>query len=178
MRLAYSWRFYFKTMTKEIWKVIPNFESYLASNLGNIKSLNYMNTGIPTLLKQYEKKDGYMTVALCKNGKQKRFDVQVLIAMAFLGHVPCGHEIEVDHKNGIRTDNRVENLQLLSGAEHRRKPKKIMNTSSQYTGVYWDKIENKWLTQIYIDGKRKYLGRFKDEYEAHLSYQKALNELK
>jgi hypothetical protein len=55
------------------------------------------------------------------------------------------------------------------------KPKEY---SSKYKGVYWDKSNNKWRVGIKIDGKRKYLGLFTDEYEAHLAYQKALNEHK
>jgi hypothetical protein len=53
------------------------------------------------------------------------------------------------------------------------KPKEY---SSKYKGVSWNKSLNKWVAQINVDGKQKYLGTFTDEYEAHLAYQKALNE--
>ncbi len=55
---------------------------------------------------------------------------------------------------------------------------KINEFSSKYKGVYWYKSLNKWMAQIKVDGKLKYLGLFTDEYEAHLAYQKALNEHK
>jgi hypothetical protein len=55
------------------------------------------------------------------------------------------------------------------------KPKEY---SSKYKGVCWNKKSNKWHTQIKLDGKKKHLGYFTDEYEAHLAYEKALNEYK
>jgi hypothetical protein len=55
---------------------------------------------------------------------------------------------------------------------------KTKEFSSKYKGVSWDKMKNKWEVRIKIDGKNKYLGVFTDEYEAHLAYEKALNEHK
>jgi len=54
---------------------------------------------------------------------------------------------------------------------------KKVKTSSKYKGVCWDKDRNKWRSDIRINGKRKHLGLFKCELEAHHAYQKALNEL-
>jgi hypothetical protein len=162
-------------MQKEIFKDIPNYEAlYQVSNLGNVKSLNYGRTGNEKILKPRNNKSGYYTIVLYKEGNKKTTSIHVLVAMAFLGHVPNGHNVEVDHKNDIKNDNRLENLQLLSGAEHRRKPKKSMNTSSQYTGVTWCKNANKWKSGIYIDGKQKHLGLFTDDKEAYENYKKAL----
>jgi hypothetical protein len=55
------------------------------------------------------------------------------------------------------------------------KPKEF---SSKYKGVCWAKSKNKWVARIKVDDKQKHLGYFIDEYEAHLAYQKALNEYK
>jgi hypothetical protein len=168
----------------EIWKSIPGYDGlYEVSNIGSVKSLpRKMTKGRVNFISKekilkYAKTDGYFNVSLFKDGKRKTIRVHVLVAMAFLGHVPNGHKIEVDHKNDIKTDNRLENLQILSGDEHRRKPKKSVKKSSKYTGVCWDKYANKWVAYIYIDRKYKNLGLFTDEYEAHLAYQRALNNL-
>lgn len=45
--------------------------------------------------------------------------------------------------------------------------------SSNYRGVTWHKASNKWHAQIYINGKKKYLGSFTDEFEAHLTVEEA-----
>lgn len=162
-----------KNTILEVWKAIPNFERYLASNLGNIKSLNYMNTGVPSLLKQYVKKDGYHTVALCKNGRLKRFDVQVLVAMAFLDHVPCGHLMEVDHKNRDNGDNRVDNLQILTGRRHRMKTKEHVGENDA-TGVSLVKLTKKYRAQIMFNKRIVHLGTFENKADAEKAYKKAL----
>lgn len=175
MRLAYDWHFYFKTMTKEIWKIVPQYENYMVSNLGNVKSLNYRCKGYEKLLKQVINRSGYCSVGLHKDGKQKSFGVQVIVAMAFLGHVPCGHKIEVDHKNDIKTDNRLENLQLLT--IHRHKGKTHLGGTSKHTGVSWVERSKKWVVKIKYNGRIVHGGLFKDEDEAGCYYQKCLNEI-
>ena len=169
-------------MEKEIFKDIQGYEGlYQVSNLGNVKSLErYVNNKggkrfqKERILKPRKNKDGYYSVIISKEGKPKNFSVHVLVAMAFLGHVPNGHIIEVDHKNEIKADNRAENLQLLNTREHRSKAYLNKKTSSKYTGVYWSKHAKKWHSEITIDGKKKSLRYFADEHEAHLAYQKAL----
>jgi hypothetical protein len=179
-----TWAIFFYIMNKEIFKDILGYEGiYQVSNLGNVKSLSrekLVRGKHPAIIKgkilnPINNGKGYYRVPLYKDGKPKNISIHILVAQAFLGHIPDGtHKIEVDHKNGIKSDNRVENLQLLTGVEHRRKTAKNMKNSSKYTGVCWDKKANKWMAQIKIDGKNKYLGYFTDEYEAHLEYQKAL----
>jgi hypothetical protein len=99
--------------------------------------------------------------------------VHTLVAMVFLNHKPDGtNKICVDHINNIKTDNRLVNLQLITNRENTSKDKK--DGTSKYVGVCWQKSKNKWMAQINIDDKKKYLGYFTDEHEAHLVYQKAL----
>jgi hypothetical protein len=156
-------------MQKEIFKDIPSYEGiYQVSNLGNVKSLNYKGSGFEKILKPSIDCSSYYTVKL----KLKTMRVHVLVAMAFLTHIPCGHKIVVDHINTNRLDNRLENLQLISNRENISKDRK--NKSSKYVGVSFHKIKNKWESKICADNKSKHLGLFDEEYEAHLAYQKAL----
>jgi hypothetical protein len=157
----------------EIWKDTPNYEGhYQVSSFGNIKSLKF---GKERILKPIINSHGYYSVKLSKTGKPKMFQVHVLVAMAFLNHIPCGHEIVVDHKDTIKLNNNIYNLQLITTRENLSKDKK--GGSSQYTGVCWYRPYNKWLSSIQINGKLKHLGYFHCELEASKAYQKALAEL-
>lgn len=70
-------------------------------------------------------RSGYITVELSKNGKQKRFYVHRLVAQAFIPN----EKKEVNHKNGIKTDNRVENLEWVTSSENKLHAEKMMLTN-------------------------------------------------
>ena len=90
----------------EIWKNIKNYEGlYQISNLGNIKSLIKNK-----ILKPYiNKKNGYAYIGLHKNKNIKVIRIHRLVAINFIPN-PNNFPI-VNHKNGVRNDNRVENLE-------------------------------------------------------------------
>ena len=165
----------------EIWKDVPGYEGiYQVSDMGNVKSLSrevLRNGKYPIIIKEKILKpvlnsNGYLILGLSKNGFIKKITVHTLVAMAFFNHKPDGtHKIVVDHINNNKLDNRLVNLQLISQRENSSKDKK---GTSQYTGVRLIKSTNKWRTDIRINGNKKFLGLFTDEYEAHLVYQKAL----
>jgi len=72
---------------------------------------------------------------------------------------------ELDHINRIKNDNRIFNLRIVTTQQNQ------FNKDSK--GYYWDKTNNKWLSQIGIDGKVIHLGRFTTEQEARESYLNA-----
>lgn len=161
----------------EIWRDIPNYEGlYQVSDLGRVKSLNYRNTGIEGIMKPKVSSSNYYDVNLYKYGKSKTHQVHQLVAIAFLGHTPCGLKLVVDHINDNQLDNRVENLQIVTQRFNANKTQG--RYSSQYKGVTWDKTNNKWKSRIEINRNPIFLGYFIDEYQAHLVYQKALLEYK
>jgi len=167
-------------MQKEIFKDIPTYEGiYQISNLGNVKSLGNDKARKEKILKVRIRCDGYYQVNLWKEGKQKTIALHVLVAMAVLGHIPDGTNRTVpDHKDGDKSNNRADNLELITQRENIKRYWLTQKKSSKYIGVHWSKQKNKWRVGIYIDDKQKHLGYFKDEYEAHLAYQKALEEIK
>lgn len=94
----------------EEWKYIDGYENYMISNLGRVKSLPRNGTiNEERMLKQYKDKDGYMYVALRNESETKKKKVHRLVAMAFLNATKDKNII--NHKNHIRDDNRVENLE-------------------------------------------------------------------
>lgn len=159
----------------EVWKDILNYEGiYQVSSLGRIKSLKFEKEKV---LKQSMYKDKYYTCALCLKCKSKTYKVHKLVAVAFLNHVPCGMKLVVNHINFIRTDNRVENLEIITTRENANQKHLKTNRSSEYTGVNWHKRDKKWRAKITINGKEKFLGYFINEYDAHLAYENELNKV-
>ena len=99
-------------MENEEWKDIPNYDGlYKVSNLGNVKSFNTKtNHKQPINLKQtMDRKNGYLTVSLCKDKVQKIYRVHRLVAEAFIPN-PNNYPI-INHKDGRKQNNNVNNLE-------------------------------------------------------------------
>ncbi len=160
---------------EEQWKDIEGYDGlYQISNFGRVRSfkrgkIRYLKNGIDVW--------GYYRVSLHKNGKQKSLRIHRLVWDHFGDSKRNGRILQVDHINNDKSNNRIDNLQLLSTRENVSKHYLRTDKSSKYVGVCWHKNNNNWTAVIHINGKQKHLGCFKTEYEAHLAYQKALNEL-
>ena len=99
-------------MVEEIWKDIPNYEGvYKVSNLGNVKSFNNrIKDKNPIILKQtIDRKNGYLTVSLSKNGKKKIYRVHKLVASIFIDNF--NNYPVINHKDGNKLNNCVDNLE-------------------------------------------------------------------
>lgn len=94
-------------------KKIDNFENYFITDKGIVFS-SYFNK--VKILKYGKSKDGYCTVQLWKNKRGYTKRINRLVAEAFIPNPE--NKPEVNHKNGIKTDNRVKNLEWVTRSEN------------------------------------------------------------
>ena len=110
---------------------------------------------------------GYLVAWINK----KKFRVHRLIARAFLGVEPKGHQ--VDHINGDKLDNTPSNLRYVTPSQNLRAYQKARKSSSKYRGVTLVKRTGKWQAQCGFRSKGSLnlhkLGSFEDEKEAAIA---------
>ena len=113
----------------EQWRPISGYESfYEVSDRGRVRSVDRIvrsssrNGGFrrrpSKILCQNRKRNGYLTVDLCKDGKIKTTLVHRLVADAFCSRDPGADQ--VNHKNLNKADNRADNLEWCTGKENAR----------------------------------------------------------
>lgn len=139
----------------EVWKDVKGYEGhYQVSNLGRIKTLKKQvgRKGTEKLMTPYMEWNGYSRVALYKDKKPKQFIVHRLVAEAFIPN-PEGKPV-VDHINGDRTDNRVENLRWCTHSENSQNSLRIKNNGNYKTIVIKDNKGN--IFKSYREAAREY----------------------
>lgn len=77
---------------------------------------------------------------------------------------------EIDHINGVRSDNRFANLREATHSENMRNVGRRADNASGFKGVCWDRHRRRWLAQITMNGKMKFLGYFDAPEEAYAAY--------
>lgn len=158
----------------EIWKDAPGFPGYQVSNTGRVKNVSRNNKE----LRPVRYSNGYLVVNL----SGQRIGVHRLVAMAFIPN-PEGLP-QINHKNEIKTDNRVENLEWCDSKYNnnyglrtqkasvsRSKPVKQLSKDGKLINVYYGIHEAGRRTNIdyrhihrAIKGERKTAGGYKWEY--------------
>jgi hypothetical protein len=78
-------------------------------------------------------------------------------------------ECGLDHKNRIKSDNRIKNLREITQQCNSRNCGLSKNNTSGVTGVHWSKRERRWISQIMVNRKLKYLGNNKKLNDAVLA---------
>ena len=111
---------------QEIWKDIEGYEGkYQVSDLGNVRSLNYKKLGVVKNLIPQKTPKGYLKIGFTINGKTKYLFIHRLVMETFkpredmyLKTDKGAYVVQVDHVNDNKSDNRLENLQWLTGRKN------------------------------------------------------------
>jgi len=80
---------------------------------------------------------------------------------------------QIDHINGFKGDNRIDNLREATNGQNKANTPKKIGLSSKFKGVFWHKSAKKWNSSIRINRKTKHLGSFHEESAAAQAYNEA-----
>lgn len=119
------------------------------------------------IIKGYAKREGHLKVSVCSKEVY-------LHQLAWFLHYGVWAAKAIDHKDRDPTNNKIDNLRELShqgNAQNRASP--MRSNSSGYLGVYLDKRRNKFVAEITVNNKKKYIGRFSTARAAHEAYIQA-----
>ena len=137
-----------------IWKIKP-------SSRGHSVKVGY----IAGTLKSH----GYLCVGINYNS----YRAHRLIFLMHKGYLPK----TIDHINGDKLDNRIENLRAATVGQNQHNRKTNANNTSGYKGVSWNKAQKKWVARITLERKNIHLGYFANVEEAAEVVRKAREEL-
>lgn len=122
------------------WIEINNYPDYMISDSGEVKSISRQRISIgqkgilkERILKQFNHPRGYKKVSLKKDKSNHQFLVHRLVAEGFIPKV--NGKDQINHKNGVKTDNRADNLEWCNGSEnqlHRYRVLKLDNKKKNH----------------------------------------------
>lgn len=139
-------------LCQEEWKGIEGYDrKYLVSNLGRVYSLKSRKE-----LKPYTSSKGYFYVSFSKKSKVKKYSVHRLVAINFIPKHESEEVLIVKHKDGVKTNNRVRNLEWVTYSEN-----KVHATK---TGLHVDNVEG---LHRYNDSRKKKVSAYKDGVKLH-----------
>jgi hypothetical protein len=155
---------------EEEFRIIKDYENYSVSNYGNVR-----NNTTGKILKRSINSNGYYGVKLCKDGKAINFKIHRLIANAFIPNPddkPC-----VDHIDNNKVNNNLVNLRWCSISENNFNMSLSSKNKSGFKGVRFDKMANRWISEIGFFGKTIFIGYFNNIEDAIQARKLKANEL-
>lgn len=132
---------------QEIWKDIPEYEGlYQVSNMGRVKSFHKWRGHKEYITNGHPNRDGYMKVDMRKGKDRQVKSIHTLVLNTFLGIIP---DRDCNHINGIKSDNRLENLEYCTKSENVTHAYKSLGKISTLRG------ENNWTSKLTHNDVRK-----------------------
>ncbi len=141
---------------KEIWhKCEVPYTRYEVSNQGRVR-----NTHTDLVLRPKKQSKGYLQVDLYYKGQRKECYVHDLVATAFVEGWREG--LEVNHKNGVKTDNRPENLEWVTSSENRQHASDVLMLDVKPVALLDEQGHLQWLFHSSEACNRVMGGRVRD----------------
>ena len=151
----------------EEWRSVKDFEDYKISSFGRLKNSK------GRLLEGSLHTVGYLATNLTKDQTAYFKYIHILVAEAFLGYTPDKGVIVADHIDTDKTNNRLENLQVIS---HRSNLTKDRDNKTGFHGVAAIS-KNSYMAKIIYKGEVKCLGYYNTPEEAGKVYQEFLKTI-
>lgn len=151
------------SLPNEQWKKHPNFSKYYISSLGRVWSEHKQK-----IMQPFKQNSGYYQIQIVDdNGKSTRFLLHRLVALVWIPNIFS--KPYVNHKDGVKTNNDVSNLEWVTNSEnitHARVTglnpynnptlnKKLSGKKQSYSkffGVGWDNARKKWRSSVTYKG--------------------------
>lgn len=130
-----------KILNKETFKPIPGYSNYYCSKSGKI-----LNATTGRILK-YDYSRPYLRATLSKDGKVKKHFVHRLVAYSWIGRQPT-QKHQINHINGIKHDNRADNLEWCTHQENQDHARKYLYKQPIGTELPWSKLNENIVRQI------------------------------
>jgi hypothetical protein len=145
-------------IVNEIWKPVVGCERlYSVSNLGRVRReyVSYNRTKKSKMVKAKTNRGGYLFAELPHHPVKKWWTIHRLVADAFIGPAPKG--LQINHKNGIKTDNAPENLEWVTAKENSADAIRRLGTwGARGEKSYWAKLTVKTvrkMRRLYATGR-------------------------
>lgn len=116
---------------------------------------------------------GYRIIRIGHDG----YKAHRLIWLYVVGEWPAYPQFEIDHLNGDRSDNRIQNLRKVTKSENQRNGSMRSTNSSGVIGVNWVKSKRRWVARIWDGPRHRYLGQFKSLEDAQQARAAAERDL-
>lgn len=112
--------------------------------------------------------NGYVCLAIKTDGKTRLYKAHRLAWLYVHGEWPDG---QIDHINGVKHDNRIENLRVATNQQNCLNRAIRADNKSGYKGVSWNKRSGRWLVHISVNGRIKHVGLFEHIEDAVEAYR-------
>jgi hypothetical protein len=119
---------------------------------------------------------GYVLIGKMVNGKKYSIQRSNIIWWSKHGKMPSA-KMDIDHIDGDRANDRIENLQILTHQQNLAKRKKSTKGSSKYMGVQFDKTMKKFRALVEKWGKKYHFGSYEDEKQAAIARDRGMIKL-